>query len=100
MSIFTVSTKQDKDSAAVSTKLEIDWEGASVDDLKAIAAQGIVIKWQASARKNGIPSEAKIRAVDFKPNTRVVAPPQTIDQLITKLSAEERAKLLEKLMAE
>lgn len=100
MATFTVSTKTDKDAQAQQTALTIDFEGCSEEVLREIATSAIVVKWQGQVRKQGIPSKAHIKAVDYRPGTRLVPAPVTMDQLLSKMSAEEKQKLLEKLMGE
>ena len=98
MGTFTVSTKQDKDAAAKVTKLTIDFTGATPEILQEIATGAIVVKWQAGARKNGIPSEATIKAVDYRPGTRHAAS-VSVESLVEKMTAEERKALIAKLQA-
>ena len=94
---FTISTKPDKDSSPVQTKLTIDFTGASEDVLREIATSAIVIKWQGQVRKNGIPQEATIKAVDYRPGTRLTTTP-TMDQLVSLMTPEQKQALLAKLL--
>jgi hypothetical protein len=95
MATFKVSTKADKDASPVETKLTINFDGCSEEVLREIATSAIVVKWQGQIRKNGIPSEAEISAVNYRPGTRMVQQITVEGVLasVTKMSAEERAKL-------
>ena len=99
MSTFTVSTKVDASSEAVKTALTIDFSEVTREQLEAIATQAIVVKWQSQVRRAGIPSEAKIDARQYTPGTRAVQAPVNILQMVTKMTAEEKQRLLEKLQA-
>ena len=92
----TIHTKADKDSAAVETALRIDWEGMTVADLRAMAQQAMIVKLQASYRRNGIPDKATIKAADYKVGTRVAAKKDPV-AAINKLSDADKAKVLEML---
>src|SRR6266404_3328513 len=94
---YNVSTKPYKDGAAITTKLTIDFTGASEDILREIATSAIVIKWQGQVRKNGIPQEATIKAVDYRPGTRLTTAP-TMDQLVSLMTPEQKQALLAKLL--
>lgn len=98
MATYHVNTKPDKDGQAIKTALTIDFTGATDEILREIATSAIVIKWQGQVRKNGIPAQASIKAVDYRPGTRLTAAP-TLDQLVTKLSAEEKLALIARLQA-
>lgn len=98
MSTFKVTTKADKDSSSEITTLTIDWTGATEEVLREIATSAIVIKWQAKARKDGIPASATIKATDYRPGTRLVTVP-SVDQLVSKMTDAERKALIEKLSA-
>lgn len=86
MATYNVNTKQDKDSHAVRTALTIDFTGATPEILQEIATSAIVIKWQGQVRKNGIPSQASIKAIDYRPGTRLTPQPLTFDQLLERVS--------------
>ena len=98
MATFTVSTKADKDSPAIETKLTIDFEGCSEEILREIATSAIVVKWQSNARRNGIPASATIKAVEYRPGTRLIQS-VSVEQLVTKFTSEEKAALIAKLQA-
>lgn len=97
MAKFTVSTKADKNAAAVNTALEVIDEGCSRETLVALATQTVVIRWQNMARKQGIPPTASIKLADFAPGVRHAAAQQPISEQVKSLSVEERSKLLELL---
>lgn len=94
---FTVSTKADKNAAAVNTALEVIDEGCSREVLVALATQTVVIRWQNMVRKNDIPPTASIRLADFAPGVRHAASAVPISEQVKTLSSEERGKLLELL---
>ena len=100
MATFTVSTKADKNSTPVQTKLTVDWTGVTEEILKEIALSSIVIKWQGQVRKNGIPASAEIKAVDYRPGTRLTTTVVTFDQLtelVTRMTPEQKAALMAEL---
>ena len=99
MSTFTINTKVDKDAIAKSTKLTIDFSTITKEQLEQIATSAIVIRRQAHYRKNGVPNEDTVNAVQFVPGTRTVSQPVSIDQLVSKMTPEEKMKLAEQLMA-
>ena len=101
MATYNVNTKQDKDSHAVRTALTIDFTGATPEILQEIATSAIVIKWQGQVRKNGIPATASIKAIDYRPGTRLTPQPLTFDQLadrITTMTPEQHGELLRRLL--
>ena len=97
MATFKVSTKSDKDAPSKVTTLTIDFTGATPEILQEIATGAIVVKWQAGARKNGIPESATIKAIDYRPGTRI-APQVSVEALVEKMSEEEKQALIQKLM--
>lgn len=97
MATFTVNTKPDKDGKPVQTKLTIDFSGTSEEILKEIATSAIVIKWQGQVRKNGIPQEASIKAIDYRPGVRLTTAP-TMEQLVSLMTPEQKQALLQKLL--
>ena len=70
MAKFTVSTKPNKSGAAQQTVLEVVDEGCPRETLVALATQTVVIRWQAWARKHGIPANASIKLADYVPGVR------------------------------
>jgi hypothetical protein len=95
-----VDTKANKDAESVKTNLSIDWTGMEPSDIQALAQQALIVKLQGNWRKNGIPAgNHEVKAVDFKVGVRAKREPQTLESLLQKLSAEERAALLAKFSA-
>jgi hypothetical protein len=95
----TVSTKENKEATAVDTKLTLDWEGMTEEDLRALAQQALIVKLQGSWRKNGIPAEATVKVSEHKVGTRAARGPTDIFALISKMSPEEKAAAIAKLQA-
>lgn len=87
-----VSTKKDKNSAAVVTNLTIT--GGSAATWQALGMQALVVKLQGTWRKNGIPAEFTCNVDEYAPGTRHAG---SVDY--TALTAEERKALIEKLQA-
>ena len=96
MATFTVTTKADAKSPSVKTVLTVNMGKPEVRD--ALALQALVVKWQATARKNGIPPTATINMDDFAPGTRHSA---QVDPLAVakSMTAEERAALIAQIQA-
>lgn len=98
----TIDTKPSKDATPTQTKLTIDWEGMSPEDIRALAQQSLVIKWQGKHRiskKNPnpvIPTEETVNAKDYKVGSRVakVVTIEDVKALFQKMSPEERAAFL------
>lgn len=84
----------------VTTHITIDWDGMAEDDLRALAQQTLVIKFQAAFRrsKEGIPTEYVAKAVDHKVGTRSARQEVNLDKLLGKLTAEQRLALAERLL--
>lgn len=91
---FNVSTKKNKAASAVVTALEVI-EDATPEVNKALARQSVVIRWQAWARKNGIPTTASIKTSDYAPGMRHAAP--TLAESVAVLTPEQRAALIKQL---
>lgn len=93
----TVKTKTSAREDAVETNLTIEWEGMEPEDVRALAQQALIVKVQNEWRRKGIPAgDHTIQAADYKVGVRRPATKQTLEQMLAKLSAEERAALLEK----
>lgn len=93
-----VTTKLNKDAAAVETNLSINWDGITTDQLKAGYTSFMVVKLQGQWRnKESIPTELTVKAVDYVPGTR--APAMSLQDAIKALTPEEKAKLLAELQA-
>lgn len=95
-----VDTKANKDAESVKTNLTIDWEGMTSEDVQALAQQALIVKLQNGWRKNGIPNgDHTVKAAEFKIGVRAKREPASLESLLQKLSAEERAELLKKFAA-
>lgn len=71
MTQVKVSTKMDKQSAAQSTVLGIDWTGITREQLEAGYQSYMIVKLQGTWRRNElIPSRANVMAKDFAPGSR------------------------------
>lgn len=94
-----VDTRANKDADSVKTNLTIDWDGCTEDDLRAMAQQALIVKLQGAWRKNGIPAgEHTVKAADYKVGVRAKREPASLDAMLQKLSAEDRAALLAKYL--
>jgi len=95
----SIRTKVNKDASAVETKLSINWEGVTEDDLRAMAQQALIVKLQGALRRSeeGIPAELAINAIDYKVGTRSVK--AKVDPLtaVMNLSTEDRAAFIARL---
>lgn len=93
----TIKTKASQGEDAVETNLTINWEGMTSEDVQALAQQALIVKVQGEWRRNGIPAgDFTVNAVDHKVGVRRAPTKQTLEQMLAKLSAEERAALLSK----
>lgn len=92
-----VNTRPQDGLDAVETNLTINWDGMADEDVQALAQQALIVKLQSNWRRNGIPSgDAEVNAVDFKVGARAKREAPSIEAMLQKLSAEERAALLAK----
>lgn len=94
---FKVSTKPAAGAQAKETILTIDWTGITEDQLKQGFAAYATVKIQGRWRKNGIPAEETVRAVDLAPGTRTVATaPLTKESIAAKAATDAtfRAEML------
>lgn len=102
----TVSTKvkaKAEDGSAVpaqSTNLTINWEGMSSEDIRALAQQGLIVKLQGGWRRNGIPKECTVKAIEHKAGVRAAKVILTLDEQVANLGAEEKKALLARLLAD
>lgn len=94
-----IHTKKDKDASAVETKLTINWEGLTEEEVRAIAQQALIVKLQGALRRDeaGIPSELTINAVDYKVGVRTAKAKVNVFDLVKAMSAEDRAAFIAKL---
>jgi len=101
---YAIKVSETKDSTAHNVSLTVDWTGVSDDDLKQWALQSIIIKVQAQLRaakvKHGtaFPAAKAIKAVDYRVGSRVMAIAETPEQMLARLTPEERAALFEKYL--
>lgn len=94
-----VDTKESKDSASIATQLTIKWDGMTVEDVKALAQQALIVKLQGAWRKNGIPEgEHVVNAADYKVGTRAKREPMTAEAALNKLPEAERIALVRSMM--
>lgn len=102
-STFKVSTKKDKEAIAVTTALEIDWAGCDEEMLRRFAAQALIVKLQSQWRRaeTGIPSAAKVKAVEHAPGSRKTGG-SSLEKLLAaaKDNPELRKQLLQALEAQ
>jgi hypothetical protein len=93
----TIRTKVNKDADSVETKVTINWEGVTMEELQKLASATVIIDQQAIWRTSEvIPSEAEIKVRDlidmpkgsggFKPT------PENMAARVLKLPTEERVK--------
>jgi len=78
------ATKKHKDDDAVRTELTVDMSGLTPEDIAEYALDGMVIKWQASARRKKEPIPRKATYIVPKPGTRAtpsLTPLQMLEQL-------------------
>lgn len=94
-----VTTRPSAGAEPVTTNLTINWDGMTPEDERALAQQALIVKLQGGWRKNGIPSEVTVNAVEHKVGTRAPRGPVNIESAIQNLDADEKAALLAKLQA-
>lgn len=87
-----VSTKKDKNAAAVVTDVTIVRDDPQAQ--AALADQALIVKVQGIWRKNGIPAQATLKYSEYAPGSRHAG---AVDY--TALTPEERKALIEKLQA-
>lgn len=92
----TVTTRPEAGKDGIDTKVVINWDGMTQEDLVALAQQQLVIKLQSGWRKNGIPAEANVNAADYKVGVRAPRVKKTLEELLAELSPEDRKALIEK----
>lgn len=95
-----VTTRPEAGAQAIKTALTINWDGMTEDEVRALAAQSLVIKLQGNWRRDkAIPETAEVKAVDYKIGTRAPRKAPDLATMIANLSAEEKAALLAQLAA-
>lgn len=94
----TVSTKVNAtDKAATETALTIDWSNVTNEDIRALAQQALIVKWQARVRKAGtIPTEATIDVGEYKVGARAPRGPVDVAALLQKMDPDALAAVLKK----
>jgi hypothetical protein len=99
MTNLTITTKLTRESAEKQTILHIDWTGCTEETLKAFAVQALVVKLQGRYRKNGIPSEDTVRALELAPGTRApkvaLTPVEAARKAFAEMSADEKRAFIE-----
>ena len=91
-----VSTKKDKNAAAVVTNLTIT--GGSPATWQALGMQALVVKLQGNWRKNGIPADFSCNVDEYAPGTRHAG---TVDpvEAYKAMTPEQRTEYLARLKA-
>ena len=92
--VVKVSTKANKDAPEKVTALTVDWEGATLDQIKAYALQALVVKLQGRWRKNGIPASDTFVVKDNPVGSK--AQPESLEQQLARMSETERHALFAK----
>lgn len=95
-----VTTKPDKDGKPVNTALTFDFTGCTPEILQAYTMQALTVRRQSHWRSKGqtIPAKETVIVKDHVPGMR--AAPQSAEQMLANMSAEDRAALLKKYEAE
>jgi len=95
-----VDTKANKDAPSVATNLTIKWEGMTDREIQELAQQALIVKLQASWRKDGIPSgDHTVNAADFKVGTRAKRQPASVESLLAKMDPDARKAWLAEQLA-
>lgn len=101
--IRKIETRAYAEAKAVQTELTLDCSDLQPRDFVEYALQSLVIKWQATARRNAmkkensIPIPTKATYVVPKPGVKKV---MDLDGLLDKMSSEQKQALIAKLMEE
>lgn len=94
-----VTTRPEAGKTGIVTNLTIDWENMTPDDIRALAQQSLIVKLQSAWRKDGIPAgDHTVNAANYKVGVRAPRTPQTLESMLSKLTPEEKAALVEKLL--
>ena len=93
----TVRTKLDaRSTTKKETAVKIDWSQISLEDTRKLASKAVIIAAQAEWRAEGaIPETATLDANAYANPTRKPRGPVDVKALLSKMSPEERAALLE-----
>lgn len=96
----TIKTRLDARSEKVETKLTLNFDGVTEEQMKELASRSAIIAWQSKARAEGtIPTEATFNVAEvFERKPRgPVDPVQAAKAALAKMSEEERAAFLASL---
>lgn len=95
-----VSANTTIDKVKHACNLVIDWTGVSEKEMQALAQRSIVIKWQNDNRIEGRVPETReqISAKDYALGVRRQKEKETPEQMLARLSPEERAALIAKFL--
>jgi hypothetical protein len=92
-----ITTKANAASTPVKTNITFDFTDCPESTLQALAIQALVVKLQASYRKNGIPESATVLVKDHAPGTRQAADPLSkLEKLIEDMTPEQRQAFIAK----
>ena len=101
MTTTTTKTRLAQGTDAIETAVTINWETASIDDVRALATRTIIIAAQAQWRTAGaIPTDATLDAHAFANPERTRKPQDAVaaaKSALAKMSPEERAAFLASL---
>ena len=101
MTTTTTKTRLAQGTDAIETAVSIDWENASIDDVRALATRTIIIAAQAQWRTAGaIPTSVTLDAHAFANPERTRKPQDAVTAAkaaLAKMSPEERAAFLASL---
>ena len=99
----TIKTRaSEADKIGKPTVLTVNWDGATEDQVKALALRQIVVAVQQGFRKNGIPSTYTVNVSEVASGTRAaLTPEQMIEALVegAKTDPAKKAALEAKLRA-
>jgi hypothetical protein len=94
-------TRITKDSDVIETTADVNWDGVTNDQLKALALRSVIIGTQAMYRMGEyVPAIDEIVVVDMLKREKggFKATPKSIVAKVNKMTPEQRAEILEQLM--
>lgn len=92
-----IDTRKEAGAEQVTTNVTFNWDGISTDELQQMAQQALIVKLQAKWRKDGIPAGAHaVNVSDYRPGVRAERT-VNVDNIVAKLTPEQRAALIAKL---
>ena len=101
MTTTTTKTRLAQGTDAIETTVSIDWENASIEDVRALATRTIIIAAQAQWRTAGaIPTSVTLDAHAFANPERTRKPQDAVaaaKAALAKMSPEERAAFVASL---